>query len=452
MANLNDIPAPLQVLIQNKKRPLIEACLYPELSFRQVAEPEALGIRIGESLTRFRGNLIAPSTSPLTPGQFNSGLDNGMTPKTRQVEAYTLSPKLYGDTMDLHKFNNITALVGEYLQNLKAQSQQAPASIDILARNVLMQAYLSGNSWANLSSGGSSTSFSVDDVTGFETVMVNGVPTAVSGATPLAVTINGVAASVTGVSVDATSTAFKSYSARSGVLTLAVARSTSVGDKIISVDAPRIVKPWVSGSERANLLDIALGDRLTMKQLRLGRAYLRNQGVQMLEGAFNVYLTADVMDQLFDDADFKQAFQGTGTTEVYGDGQVARMLDLRFIISHQHVTQAAATSSANNPTLAKTHYPIMVGNSALAEGDYAGAEDLNAEAGGQSLLLHNVDTIDGISFIERASMDRLGLTMSQSWMWAGDFMAPTDSLATPAVIPTASNSRYKRAVVLACSE
>jgi hypothetical protein len=39
------------------------------------------------------------------------------------------------------------------------------------------------------------------DATGFSTVLVNGVPTAVSGTNPLSVTVNGVANTVTAVNV-----------------------------------------------------------------------------------------------------------------------------------------------------------------------------------------------------------------------------------------------------------
>jgi hypothetical protein len=40
------------------------------------------------------------------------------------------------------------------------------------------------------------------------------------------------------------------------------------------------------------------------------------------------------------------------------------------------------------------------------------------------------------------------LDIRWAWYWAGDFPIPTDVTATTSVIPTASNSVYKRAVVI----
>jgi hypothetical protein len=67
-------------------------------------------------------------------------------------------------------------------------------------------------------------------VNGFEYVLVNGVPTAVSASNPLTVTIAGVANTVTGVNTG-TST-----------LTLGTARVDVVGDAVVAANAPVTIR------------------------------------------------------------------------------------------------------------------------------------------------------------------------------------------------------------------
>jgi hypothetical protein len=38
--------------------------------------------------------------------------------------------------------------------------------------------------------------------------------------------------------------------------------------------------------------------------------------------------------------------------------------------------------------------------------------------------------------------------IAQSWYWIGGFTVPTDVTTNPTIIPTATNSAYKRAVII----
>ena len=55
---------------------------------------------------------------------------------------------------------------------------------------------------------------------------------------------------------------------------------------------------------------------------------------------------------------------------------------------------------------------------------------------------------DGIAHITREPLDALKQVVTQSWTYIGGFVVPTDITATPTTIPTASNARYKRGVIL----
>jgi len=58
--------------------------------------------------------------------------------------------------------------------------------------------------------------------------------------------------------------------------------------------------------------------------------------------------------------------------------------------------------------------------------------------------------IDDVSLVVREPLDRFQEIVTQSWNWRGGFCVPTDITADPAVIPTASPSYWKRAVVIEC--
>jgi hypothetical protein len=56
--------------------------------------------------------------------------------------------------------------------------------------------------------------------------------------------------------------------------------------------------------------------------------------------------------------------------------------------------------------------------------------------------------IDGVAMVTREPLDRLQQIIAQSWYWIGGFAVPTDVTANQNIIPTATNSYYKRAVVI----
>ena len=86
--------------------------------------------------------------------------------------------------------------------------------------------------------------------------------------------------------------------------------------------------------------------------------------------------------------------------------------------------------------------PILVGAEALVEGDFEGMATTEV-APGDSLI----EMVDDIVQVTREPLDRLQQIIAQSWYWIGGFTAPTDQTVNPNIIPTASQSYYKRAVV-----
>jgi hypothetical protein len=172
-----------------------------------------------------------------------------------------------------------------------------------------------------------------------------------------------------------------------------------------------------------------------------GVANLRLNAVPDIEGAYNCYLDPISARQLFADADFQKLFIGlTSANEVFkpGQGVVNEFLGLRFVLTNESYVQA-------HPTIAGAYIrrPILVGQGALVEGDFAGmASDDVAPA--NSL----VSMVDGVCMVTREPIDRLQQIIAQSWYWIGGFCAPSDTTTTSLTVPTATNASFKRAVMI----
>ncbi|MEJ0047577.1 MAG: hypothetical protein WDN04_16715 [Rhodospirillales bacterium] len=82
--------------------------------------------------------------------------------------------------------------------------------------------------------------------------------------------------------------------------------------------------------------------------------------------------------------------------------------------------------------------PIVVGQGALIEGDFAGmaADDV---APRDSI----VSLVDGVCMVTREPIDRLQQIIAQSWYWIGGFCAPSDTTTNSLVLPTATQCKLQ---------
>jgi hypothetical protein len=113
-------------------------------------------------------------------------------------------------------------------------------------------------------------------------------------------------------------------------------------------------------------------------------------------------------------------------------------LRLRFIPTTEAFVQAHPSIAG-----AMVRRPIICGQGALIEGDFAGmaAADVAPE---DSL----VSIVDGVAMVTREPIDRLQQIIAQSWYWIGGFCAPSDVTTNPTTVPTATNASFKRAVMV----
>jgi hypothetical protein len=440
---IESLPPSLQPLVQEKfLERHFAAGLQSKLGFRTIADQESIAIGLGETLTKTRAGLLLPVTAPLDPTT-NVGLDNGVQPQTWGIEQYTVTLNAYGGTMDLNRETSRVAIDSLFITNSKTLGVQALQSLDRLARNALYGVYLGGSSFVTVSPGADVTTLSIDTVVGFEVVHGPTGMVPVSAANPMTVSVGRGTYTLIGTTRDSANTSsIAAFGGVSGTLTFSAAvpmAESGAGSPVVSAVGPAILRP----NGRPGTAQLIDGDRLTSQLVLAAVAHLRDNNVPDIEGYYNCYLDNFTLLELFQDHDFKLLYSGATGSGAYSEGQVPSLLGVRFI----------TTTEAPQQTLALTgksiHRAIICGQGTLIEGDYAGLgySDLDpAQDPGQ----HLQQWVDGVCLVVRRPIDRFQELIAQTWKWRGGFTVPTDITADPTIIPTASRSYWKRAVVIEC--
>ena len=434
---IQNFPLALQPIIQQGfLEREFEHALTSRLGYRAVADREPFAVGIGETLTKTRAGLKPSVTTPLA-ADTNTNLDNGLTPTTWSVEQYTISINHYASTMDLNMVTSRVGIMGQFLQNAFTNGEQAARSLDELARNALFAPYFGGNTRVTTALTAAGPVVAVDDIRGFQTVFVNGVQSPVSSVNSLTVTVGADAYTLVGTTADATNVT-TAPGGVSGTLTFSSNVSLSdgaAGNAVRAANASVIVRP----NDRSTSAGLIATDTLSMSNLLDAVATLRMNAVPDIEGVFNCYLDPVSARQLFADEDFQRLFQGaTSANQVFKQGMINDFLGLRFVPTTEAYVQP-------HPTIpgAVIRRPIICGQGALIEGDFAGMADDDV-APKDSI----VSLVDGVCMVTREPIDRLQQIIAQSWYWIGGFCAPSDTTTNPTVIPTATNAAYKRAVMV----
>ena len=431
---IQNFPAALQPIIQQGYlERAFQDGLRSKLGFRAIADRETFAIGIGETLTKTRKGLKAPVTTPMDPST-NTNLDNGLTPSGWTVEQYTMALNMYGDTMDLNMVTSKVGIASQFQANAQTNGVQAMQSLDRMARNALFGQYLGGNTRVTATLGAPGTTVAVDDIRGFRYVFVNGVLTPVSATNTLTVVIGSSSYTCTGATADGSNTS-TAPNGISGTLTLSanvsVANGTA-GNAVVAATAPSVVR----AGGRATTLALAAGDTLKMQNVLSAVAGLRSNNVPTVDGVYPCYLSDRQLLGLFSDDDFKLLYRGAYGSDAYRDGQIIDLLGVRFVPTNEAPLQTSLGAG-------QIHRAILCGAGALVEGSYAaiGYEAIENE---DSLKV----MVDDVCMITREPLDRLQQIIAQSWYWIGGYAVPTDLTANTNIIPTASNSYYKRAVVI----
>ena len=434
---ISNFPVALQPILQGGflEREFQQA-LHSRLGYRACADRQEFSVGIGETLTKTRAGLKPSVTTPV-PAAANTNLDNGLVPTGWGIEQFTLTINHYAATTDLNMVTSRVGIEGQFLQNAAINGEQAARSLDELARNALFAPYFGGNSRVRTALDSAGAVVAVDDLRGFTSAFVNGVQSPVGGTTSLTVTIGAGVYTLIGTTVDGVNVS-TAPGGVSGTLTFSSDVSISdgaLGSPVQAANASTIIRP----NGRTTTADLAGGDTLSMASLLDAVSKMRMNAVPEINGAYNCYLDPVSARQLFADNDFRQLFMGaTSANQVFRQGMVNNFLGLRFVPTTEAYVQPHPMIAG-----AVVRRPIVVGQGALVEGDFAGmaAQDV---APVDSI----VSVVDGIAMVTREPLDRLQQIIAQSWYWIGGFCAPSDTMTNPSVVPTATNAAYKRAVMI----
>jgi hypothetical protein len=409
------LPPQIQAILQNGllDRTFQEA-LAPQFLFVAGADSQPWMGSLGDTKIMTRKGLLTPVTTPTT------GSDPGVS--SYGVEQWSVSMDQYGNSLDTNMLGSSMALASKYLADIATLGVNAGQSINQVCRNKLYNAYMGGRTWATAATT-TSASLVVQSAAGFGAVLVNGVPTPVSGANALNITIAGVANTVIGVN---TST---------NTLTLGTAATVAAGAAVVSTNAPVSIR--AVGTNTA--YDLTASNTVTFQMFRSAVARLRSMNVPTDGGYFTAHIDAVTEAQLFSDPDFKQALQGRIDSPVFRDLSIGRFGGLDWVRNIETPTVQGGSSGG-----VTVHRPIVMGAGALVAAPYEDTGSLLAGTGVEDvpeIAMIDVAPRVQVARIIRPPQDRYQQILSSTWSYVGDFGVPSDSLTGDAAL-------YKRAVVL----
>ncbi|MBN1174004.1 MAG: hypothetical protein JXA67_17660 [Micromonosporaceae bacterium] len=407
------LPAALQAIMQNGMLDrTFQDSLVPNFLFPGLADSQPWQGGLGDTKTFTRKGLLTPQTTPITGSDASTG--------TYTVEQWSVTMDQYGYGMDTNMLQSAMTLASKYLADVQTLGVNAGQSLNQVARNRLYSAYAGGRTWCTTTAA-SDTSMIVASTDGFTSVLVSGVPTAVSASNPLTVSISGVANTVTGVNTT------------TRTLTLGTARADTAGDYVVAANAPVSVRT----AARNTAYDITSADTATLAMFRAAAVRLRKMNVPTIGGYYTAHIPPDTEGQLFADADFKQALQGRIDSPVWQDLSIGRFAGLDWVRNNECPT---VTSNSG----ATVFRPIVVGAGAMVAAPFEGVGALLSGTGVEDVpLVRMVQATPGteIALIVRPPTDRLQQTVGTTWSWVGDFGVPSDS-------GSGDTALYKRAVVI----
>jgi hypothetical protein len=468
---LQNVPTGLQSVIQgNWLNRRFERQLRSKAAFRVGAYRTPVPVRSGETTIYSRAGRLVPIIPDLTASA-NTGLDNNFTTPVGGVgatqaysfEQYQVFIGQIGYPLDLNAIQQQELIADVFKQNWDNLAEQASLSLDLKSAQATFLAYESGRTWVRAATTASTTA-TVDNIVGFDTAFSTitvqgqtfpvGSPQPVSGSNTLVCTVypaSGAAsytvtvilavADGSNVSSQQTGGGNGMINGKSGTLTFSAAQTFALGDVLVAPDAPAYVRNNNKRSRYAMSTSDTIGIQMVMNATAILRA---NNIPPMSDGTYAVFIDPVLMAQFFADQQFQIMAQGAEASSLFKDGVLIRHFGVTFVQTTNAPVYGPFTNFQANSLY--TRRLIVCGERYIQECPFEGLE-----AGYRSLAdysLSDIRVMNDVAVITRPPLDRQAQILSQSWVWIGGFVAPTDATITSAVIPTATSARYKRAVVL----
>lgn len=427
--------------------------LYPRLLYGADAAPELWQGNLGTTTTFTRSGLIKASTRPIAPGA-------DPKPRSYEIEQWEATAAQYGNAIDTHMPTSAVSLASTYLRNMHVLGLNAGQSKNRLVRDKVFNAYLAGTTHVRTSTG-PAASITVRNLNGFTRKLLNGRPAAVSASNPLDITIV-ISGTATAAQVIGFTPVTTGDELGPGTLTLAASVTVTAGDPVFASNRSQ---PINSGG--ATTIDgIGLTDRLTLSDIRAGIAQLRANNVPPHEdGKYHVHLDPISESQLFDDPEFRQAYQGVPDYVAFREFALAELGGSVFYRNNESplistvdtdpetgATFAMPTENTPSVGSAIEVHRVLITGAGHVEEKYLDESRYISEAGvmgkiGEFAVVNNGMQVmaERIRLILRAPTDRLQQQVSAAWSWSGDFAVPTDAKSATSL---AIKSDYRRAVVI----
>lgn len=437
----------------------------------------------GDTLTRTKPGLLTSNEDPIDPSTA-IGLQNGMVNEQYNNEQYTITMQLFNGTQSVDIKTMPMGIVSRFRHAVKACVKQSRQSVDKFRRNQLMgglciskgqlaltSGYLGGTTIA-LAATTLSTTVHVDDVSGFDFVLVNGTKQPVSAANPLPLLVNGVQiANVIGTALDTTNPAVNpktgapignmgssmrylrgtsaalasapnipiaaaSGRGASGTLTLDTAVSFTQYEVMQSGFAPQIIYP----NGKAHYSQLGNADLFSESVIADAVAYLRDAQVPpVVDDMYLCILDNTTWRQLYADQDFKQAFETRGSDPVYSRMRLASHLGVAFFMS-TNAPYTPANGILSNPV----RWPVIAGGGALVDAPSDVNATFNNISEEEKKFIYT-EEYDGIVTALRPPIDAQGRFMQISWESIRGIVVPTD-LTANGIVESAGDGYAKRAV------
>lgn len=428
--------------------------LFPALMYRAEALYEEWPEHSGEELVMTRPGLLAPVTEPIAPGV-------DPVPTTAIYEQWIARLLPFANTQDVNIPTSTVAAQNLFLRTIHQMGLNAGQSINSVARNNLFKAYLSGHTVTTAAAIAGATTITVAALNGFVDVLnlaVAARPQNVSPATPLNVTVNGVANTVVGAfPADPTDP----YGP--GVLQLGTALAAPVAARspVLSEDRPAIVRAGGGASVDA----IGAGDILTLQNIIEAVNILRTSNVQPHEdGYYHAHLLPLGNSQLFADPAVQRLNTALPEHAIYKEAFIGTLAGAMAMLNNENPYRGNAgrlTATGANAQYARGIGGEVVNDSGIQIGrvmitgrgclyeKHLPSTSFVTEAG-LTGKMGEFDIVNGgirvetehIDLIIRAPVDRLQQTLAVSWRINTSFTAPTDRSAP------GSDARYRRAIVI----
>lgn len=451
IGDLTALPDALANIVQqNTLARLYLDSLRNSLAYARQASWIPIPARIGATYTFTRLSELGIDVNPLDPKAVGfKGLDNNMTSDSMTDEQFTYVLKRYGKTFDVDLLEQ-KAAIKDYTMDVAAkQGRQAGRTREALCRNKLTDAYMGGNTIVTSTVSPTTTSCTVDDVRGFQKIMKNGVMENVSNSTGLKLAVldlnNGLTYMVNGVTVDGTNvSSAAAVGGKSGVLNFDSNTAPAAGHVLKAVNASEVMRP----NGKSSTQQLALTDLFNTGLVMNGKQKLAARGIDPMEdGWYRCIIAPTTMTQLYQDPDFKLAAQGQLNSPEFRYGKIVRYQGVEYIETTEAIAQAAGAgnSTVGSKVNVAVNRPILLGRNAITRGDFEGLDEFVEEQKRKSTV-HDSHYVDGIHYILRSPMDRLGEIFSMTWQMINDYCPPSNATSTPDIIPTTDFAQFKNAI------